>query len=88
MSEDQHIQLEARLIEQDHRLPKVFQNFFTRLQLHPSKMERRSVLAIGELTLTVLQELFNTLQKDIRVQFWRETDSYPWSPSFWDDLRS
>lgn len=35
----------------------------------------REVFAIGELTLTALQELFNTVQSGIRVEFERETDS-------------
>jgi hypothetical protein len=50
-----------------------------RLQLFSDQIGVREVHAIGEITLTALQELFNTLHKDIRVQF---TDPFPPSSSF------
>jgi hypothetical protein len=56
-------------------------------KLHYEPRGDREAFAVGELTLTALQELFNVVQSGIRVKFHRDADPPPWSESFWDYLQ-
>ncbi|MCI0540272.1 MAG: hypothetical protein L0Z50_34135, partial [Verrucomicrobiales bacterium] len=56
-------------------------------KLHYEPRGDREVFAVGELTLTALQELFNVVQSGIRVKLHRDADPPPWAESFWDYLR-